>query len=91
MCKKIITFDESKTEKQNFHHYKNPIFPKDEYIDNKLTSNRVSSGEKIYKCIIGYMDDDYKTKPLSIMLPKSSAYLEICDGKTKWMYFFDLR
>ena len=37
------------------------------------------------------MYDDYKTKPLRIMLPKSSAYLEICDDKAKWMYFFDLR
>ena len=52
MCKKIITFDESKTEKQNFHHYKNPVFPKDEYIDNKLTSNRVSSGEKFINALL---------------------------------------
>ena len=28
-----------------------------------------------------------KVKPLTIMLPKTSAYVKIYDGQTKWMYF----
>ena len=28
-----------------------------------------------------------KVKPLHIMLPKTSAYVKIYDGQTKWMYF----
>ena len=33
------------------------------------------------------MHDDYKVKPLHIMLPKTSAYIKRYDGKTKWIYF----
>ena len=33
------------------------------------------------------MYNDYKVKPLHIMLPKTSAYVKNYDGKTKWMYF----
>ena len=31
------------------------------------------------------MDDDYKIKPLRTILPKTSAYLNGHDGKTKCM------
>ena len=33
-------------------------------------SDDVLSGKKNCMCLIGYMDDDYKSKPLSIVLPK---------------------
>ena len=33
------------------------------------------------------MYNDYKVKPLHIMLPKTSAYVKNYDGQTKWMYF----
>ena len=33
------------------------------------------------------MYDDYKIKPLYIMLPKTKTYVKIFDGQTKWMYF----
>ena len=33
------------------------------------------------------MHDDYKAKPLHIVLPKTSAYVKSTNGKTKWMYF----
>ena len=45
------------------------------------------SGEKNSKYFIGYMDDDYKIKPISIILPKTSTYIKSYDDKTKWMYF----
>ena len=32
------------------------------------------------------MCDDYKVKPLNIMLPKTTAYIKRYDGKIKWMY-----
>ena len=35
------------------------------------------------------MDDDYKIKPFSTVLPKTSAYVKSYDGKTKWMYFLN--
>ena len=33
------------------------------------------------------MYDDYKIKPLHIMLPKTSVYVKCYDSQTKWMYF----
>ena len=48
---------------------------------------RFSFGEKNYEHFIGYLYNDHKVKPLHIMLPKTSAYVKIRDGQTKWMYF----
>ena len=42
---------------------------------------------KKYKYFIGYLYDDYKIKPLYIMLPKTSVYLKSYYGQTKLMYF----
>ena len=80
MGKRIITFGDNKISKQKFNHYKNLIFKKDLDIDNIF-----SSREKSYKYFIGYMDDDYKIKPLYIMLPKGSRYVKYYDGKAKWI------
>ena len=43
--------------------------------------------KKNYKYFIGYSHNDHKIKPLHIMLPKMSGYIESYDGQTKWMYF----
>ena len=43
--------------------------------------------KKNCKCIIGYLYNDNKVKPLDTMLPKTSAYVKSYDGQTKWMYF----
>lgn len=43
---------------------------------------------KLWLCFNGYKDDDHTFKPLFIMLPKTSAYVNRCGGETKWMYFF---
>ena len=50
---------------------------------------KIYSGKKNYKYFIGYLCDDYKTKPLYIILPKASAPVKIYDGQTKWMYFLN--
>ena len=47
----------------------------------------ISSSEKNYKYFIGYLYNDYKVKPLHIMLPKTSAYVKSYDRQTKRMYF----
>ena len=56
-------------------------------IEKVLVSNKISSGQKNYKYIIGYLYKDHKFKTLNIMLPKTSFYLKSYDGQTKWMYF----
>ena len=50
-------------------------------------SKKVIFGEKIYNSFISYLYNDQKVKPLHIMLPKTSAYVNSY-GQTKWMYFF---
>ena len=76
MGNEILTFGNIETEMYKFYPYKCPIVLEDVDIDNTLVSNKISSGEKNYKYFIGYLYDDYKTKPLHIMLPKTSAYIK---------------
>ena len=45
----------------------------------------VSSEEKIYKYFIGYIDDGYKIKPFSVILPKISAHIKSYDSETRWI------
>ena len=33
------------------------------------------------------MADDYRIKPISIILPRTSTCVKSYDGETKWMYF----
>ena len=33
------------------------------------------------------MDDDYKIKPFSIILPKKSAHVKIYGDEPKWIHF----
>ena len=56
-------------------------------IEKAVVSNKIFSGEKNYKCFIGYLHNDHKIKLLYIMLPKTSGYVKSYDGQTKWMYF----
>ena len=44
--------------------------------------------EKNYKFFIGYLCYGNKVKPLNIMLPKATTYVNSYDGQTKWMYFW---
>ena len=55
-------------------------------IEKALVSKRIFSSKKIYKYFIDYSFDDYKVKPLHIMLPKTSPYAKRYHGQTKWIY-----
>ena len=57
------------------NHYKNLVFLNDVDIGNLLICNKFSSGEKNYKYFFGYIDDDYKIKPLRIIPSKTNAYI----------------
>ena len=80
-----MAFGGNEIEDEKFHCYKNPFFKMMQIIDNIL-SKKISCGEKNYKYFINYMDD-YKIKPLRIILLKMSAYGKSCDGETKQIYF----
>ena len=61
------------------------------YIDFDAKNNNVHQKtllqkvtiQTLYKHFIGYMDDDNKTRPFSIIFPKTSADVKSCDGTTK--------
>ena len=46
----------------------------------------VSSDDKKY--FLGYKNDDYKIKPLPIMLSKTRTCIKSNDSETEWMNFF---
>ena len=75
--------------KNSFYLRKRPIFLEDVDTEKLLVSNNISSGEKNYNYLIGYLYNGHKVKPLHIMLPKTSSYVKTCNGQTKWIYFFD--
>ena len=43
--------------------------------------------KKNCKYFFGYLYNDHKVKPLHIMLPKTSTYVQSYDAQTKWMSF----
>ena len=87
MGKEIVTFGDIRIEKHKCHCYNfHSYFLKDVGINNLLVSSKISSSEK-KKNVIGYLYDDYKVKPLHIILLKTSAPGKLYDGQTKWMYF----
>ena len=85
MHKEILTFGDIEIEKNKFYSNKIPIFLD---IEKVLVSSNISFGEKYYKYFIDYFYNNYKVKPLHIMLPKTSTYIKSYDGRTKWVYFF---
>ena len=87
MGKEIIIFGDIELEKHKFGRYKTPIFSEDVDIKRVLLSNKISSGEKNYEYFIDYLHDDFKFKPLYIMLPETSSYVKSYHGQTKLMYF----
>ena len=89
MGKEISMLGDIQIEKNQFWNfrYESPIFLRDVNIENVLVSNKISFSEKNYKYFISYLYDDYKFKPLHIMLPKTKAYVKSYDGQTEWMIF----
>ena len=63
------------------------MFLGDVDIEKVLVYNKISFGEENYKCFIDYLYNGNKVKPLNIMLPETSAYVNSYDGQTKWMNF----
>ena len=86
MGKEILTFGDIEIEKK-FYRIKIPVPLGDVDIEKVLLSNKISFGEKNYKCFIRYFynnnNNNNKVKPLHIMLPKTSAYVKSSDGQTK--------
>ena len=86
MEKTIIKFEDIEIKKEKFHQHKRPIsIKKNIHINKIVLSNKVSFGQKGFKCFIGFKNST-KIKPLCIFLPKMSAYRKDCD-ETKYVSF----
>ena len=85
MDKEIIRLGNIKIERNKCHYFKSPIFLEDVYTENVLVSSKISSRWKTLNAL-DYLHNDYKSKPLHIMLPKTSLCVKSYDGQTKWMY-----
>ena len=83
----MLAFGNIEIEKNNLYYHKTPIILGDVDIKKVLASNKISFGQKNYKCFIAYLYNSNKVKPLNIMLPKTSVYVKSYDGQIKWMYF----
>ena len=68
--------EKKKKQQQNFTAVK-VLFLENLDIENVLVSKNISSGKKNYKHFIGYLYDDFKIRPLHIMVPKASACVYI--------------
>ena len=88
MVKKELTIGDIEIEKNKFYRHKSPPFLEDVDIEKVLVSKKIFSTEKkTVKYFIDYFYNDFKVKPLLIMLPKTSAFVKSYDGQTKWIYF----
>ena len=70
-------------ERNKFQLYKSPTSLRDVDTDKVFVSKKISSGERNYKYLIGYLYNDHKVKPLHIRLPKIGTYLKSHDRQTK--------
>ena len=85
MDKIIIKFGNIQIEKQKFHQHERPISIKNIDINKIITSNMASFGKRSFRYFIGYKDAK-RVRPLSIFLPRMSAYRKAFD-KTKYIFF----
>ena len=83
MGKDILTFDNTEFEKNKVYLHNTPILLEDVDIEKVLVSNKISLDETNYK----YLYNNDEVKSLHIIPPKTSAYVKIYNGQTKWMYF----
>ena len=80
-------FGDVEIEEKKFYHHQTPIFKiliKYQYLTRFLLLKKTKQKKKYS---IGYLHNYDKVKPLNIMLPKTSGYVKIYNGQTKWMYF----
>ena len=72
MGTKILTSGDIEIGKDTFYCYKSRVFL-DVNIDNILVPNKTLLGEKICKCLIGYLYDDYGIKSSRMRFPRMSV------------------
>ena len=66
-----------KLKKITFTTIKVLFFLEDVDVEKVLVSKKISFDEKIYKYFPDLLHNDYKIKPLHIILPKTTAYVKL--------------
>ena len=84
MVDEIIKFGDIEMERDKLSPIKILFFRASTYWQH-ISIFRIFSGEKKKKYFIGYSYDNYKVKELHIVLRKTSIYVNISNGQTKWM------
>ena len=83
MIEKTLKFNNIKLNKKEFHKSKQPIDLKLVNVDQIVVSDKFKHSDEDFKHFIGYQDDE-TVKPLCIILPQMSGYIEYFEngGKT---------
>ena len=81
----FLRFGNIRIVKRKFHYRESPYLKENVDICKILISNKVSFRKKCYKCFISHKDDDFKIKPIRMML-MMSGYVKSFD-EPKYMSF----
>ena len=87
MSEKTLKFNNIKLNKKEFHKSKQPIDLKSVNVDQIVVSDKFKHSDEGFKYFIGYQEDEI-AKPLCIILPQMSGYIEYYKNRGKNVSFF---
>ena len=86
MSKKTIKFNNIILNKKKFHRSKEPIDLLSVDLDQIVLSHKFKHNDEDFKYFIGYLKGEI-IKPLCIILPQMSGYIEYFENGSKNMSF----
>ena len=88
MCEKRLKFNNIKLNKKEFNKSKEPIDLLSVDLDQIVVSYKFKHNDEGFKYFIGYLEGEI-VKPLCIILPQMSGYINYFENSSKNMFFFD--
>ena len=82
-----LKFDNIRVNKKEFHKSKQPIDSMSVNVDQIVVSDKFKHSDEGFKYFIGYQEDEI-IKPLCIILPQMSGYINYFKNGGKNMSFF---
>ena len=86
MSEKTLKFDNIRVNKKDFHKSKWPIDLKSVNVDQTEISDKFKFSDEAFKYFVGYQKDEI-VKPLCIILPQMSGYINYFENSWKNMGF----
>ena len=87
MSEKTLKFNNIRLNKKEFHKSKEPIDLMSVNVDQIVVSDKFKHSDEGFKYFIGYQEDKI-VKPLCIILPQMSGYINFFKKSGKNMSFF---